>query len=243
MFGTCAISNNLMANQFHWNAKSFSKLVKLAESGDVESQSTLGQLYLTGEYVNQDIEKAKYWLDKAYLKNDLNATVNLSYLHANYLGNIDKAIELLKPLANKGDKDAIYNLAFLYEKTDSVEEAMHWYRVLSELGDADAQFNLALLMGKQESVNPREVISLLEDSLKKKDDDTAKFLLSTFYLDYEEVRDIEKGMKLLIHTAEKGLGMAEHKLGKIYEEGTLVPKDLKESKKWLSRSRLHGHVE
>lgn len=234
-------SERLDDSQFNWNADTFSKLVTLAENGDVESQATLGQLYLSGEYVDKNIEKAKYWLDKASLKGDINAKINLSYLYANYLGDMDKGIELLKPLANKGDVDAMFNLAFLYEKTNRIKEAIYWYKSLFEKGDADSKFNLALLMSKQKNVNPIEVVSLLEDSLKKKSSDDAKFLLSLFYLDYEEVRNIEKGMELLTQVAEKGVALAEHKLGTIYEEGIVVPKNLQESKKWLSRARLHGY--
>ncbi len=234
-------SERLDDSQFNWNEETFSKLVILAENGDAESQATLGQLYLSGEYVDKNIEKAKYWLDKASLKGDPNAKINLSYLYANYLGDMDKGIELLKPLANKGDIDAMFNLAFLYEKTNRIKEAIYWYKALSEKGDADSKFNLALLMSKQKNVDPIEVVSLLEDSLKNKSSDDAKFLLSLFYLDYEEVRNIEKGMKLLTQVAEKGSALAEHKLGKIYEEGVVVPKNLQESKKWLSRARLHGY--
>lgn len=49
----------------HWNEDKFNLIKREAESGDIEAQSTLGYLYLTGEFVNENYSKAEYFLKKA----------------------------------------------------------------------------------------------------------------------------------------------------------------------------------
>jgi len=53
------------------------------------------------------------------------------------------------PLAHKGHADAQYNLAYLYEAGQGVEqdlrEAIRWYLAAAEQGHADAQVNLGYM--------------------------------------------------------------------------------------------------
>jgi TPR repeat protein len=61
-----------------------------------------------------------------------------------------KAVELAKPLADKGDKDAIYLLGFAYELGQGVEgsreKAIEYYRKGQEKNHADSIYRLASLL-------------------------------------------------------------------------------------------------
>lgn len=76
----------------HWNEDKFNLIKREAESGDIEAQSTLGYLYLTGEFVNENYSKAEYWLKKASEKGDPEAQFNLAYLYKKQ-NKIDESIK------------------------------------------------------------------------------------------------------------------------------------------------------
>ena len=71
-------------------------------------------------------------------------------------GDFATALQEWTPLAEQGDADAQYNLGWVYENGQGVqqdyEEAVKWYTLAAEQGDAYAQFNLGLMYDKGEGV-------------------------------------------------------------------------------------------
>ena len=71
-------------------------------------------------------------------------------------GNYVQAIELLRPLAAKGDAVAQFNLGLMYDNGEGVtqdyKEAVKWYLLAAEQGSASAQYNLGVMYDNGEGV-------------------------------------------------------------------------------------------
>ncbi len=87
-------------------------------------------------------------------------------------GEHEKAVGLAKPLAEKGDADAMYLLGFAHETgrgaESSREKAIENYRKSSAKGHSDAAYRLAFsLMGSDEEGAAAEARTLLEKEVEK----------------------------------------------------------------------------
>jgi TPR repeat protein len=114
-----------------------------------------------------------------------------------------KALELWRPLADKGDATAQYQIATLYAEGKGVEQsdatAAEWYQKAAEQGSADAQYNLA--------------VSYAEGLGVKQDDAAAA--------------------KWFRRAAEQGMAYAQLNLGVLYATKRVSPPDDIEAVKWL----------
>jgi len=114
-----------------------------------------------------------------------------------------KALELWRPLAEKGDATAQYQIATLYAEGKGVEQndamAASWYQKAAEQGHADAQYNLA--------------VSYAEGLGVKQDDAAA--------------------VKWFRRAAEQGMAYAQLNLGVLYATKRVSPPDDIEAVKWL----------
>ena len=77
-------------------------------------------------------------------------------LLAYHRGDHAVAVEIWRPLAERGDAAAQYSLALLYARGEgvvaSLRTAAKWYRRAADQGDADAQLNLGLMYVQGEGV-------------------------------------------------------------------------------------------
>jgi uncharacterized protein len=71
-------------------------------------------------------------------------------------GDYTTAMRLLRPLADRGDTKAQYNLGWMYDNGQGVARdyalALVWYRKAADLDNADAQYNLGLLYAHGQGV-------------------------------------------------------------------------------------------
>ncbi|MBI1943806.1 MAG: sel1 repeat family protein [Betaproteobacteria bacterium] len=76
-------------------------------------------------------------------------------------GDYQTALRQWRPLAERGDRDAQFNIGLLYENGLGVArddaEALAWYRRAAELGDAGAQYNVGLFYAYGRGVAPSDV--------------------------------------------------------------------------------------
>ena len=116
----------------------------------------------------------------------------------------DKAAEIWRPLAEKGDPAAQYLLGTLYVEGKGVERddttAFTWFQRAANQGDARAQYNLGA--------------SYVEGAgIQKSETDAAKWFL---------------------RAANQGMAFAQLNLALLYAAGKGVPQDNVEAFKWLS---------
>ena len=132
------------------------------------------------------------------------------------MGDYQKALEIWKPLAEKGSTAAQLSLGAMYEQGQGVAqdyaEAAKWYERAAAGGHASAQYNLALLYETGRGVP----------------------------------RDLERAAYWFRKAAEQGDRDSAYNLGVIYATGfgkgvTTDPKEAAEALKWLGRAASKGH--
>jgi uncharacterized protein len=132
------------------------------------------------------------------------------------MGDYQKALEIWKPLAEKGSTAAQLSLGSMYEQgqgvTQDYAEAARWYERAATGGHTSAQFNLALLYESGRGVP----------------------------------RDLEKAAYWFRKAAEQGDRDAAYNLGVIYATGfgkgvATDPQEAAEALKWLGRAASKGH--
>jgi hypothetical protein len=110
------------------------------------------------------------------------------------------------PLAQRGDADARFLLAFMYEKgrgvTQDYPEAVTWYRMAAEQGLAMAQVNLGLMYREGRGV----------------------------------AKDYQQAVKWFRMAAEQGSSKGQGNLGELYAYGQGVPQDYVQAYVWFSLS-------
>lgn len=123
-------------------------LMKRAQNGDPEAQFTLGNMYLRGTGIEQDYEKAIYWLKMAAQKGHAAAQYNVACCYYSGTGvPEDKitAVNMFKEAAEKGDLDAMNNLGgcFMFGSGTAKDQykAAECYRKAAEGGLPRAQYN------------------------------------------------------------------------------------------------------
>ena len=125
-------------------------------------------------------------------------------------GNYAKAIELLRPLAAKGDAVAQFNLGLMYENgkgvTQDYKEAVKWYRLSAKHEHTGAQYNLGLMYDNGEGVT----------------------------------QDYKEAVKWYRLAAEQGYASAQYGLGVMYGMGKGVTQDYVRARMWFNLAASKG---
>jgi TPR repeat protein len=127
--------------------------------------------------------------------------------------NLVEAARLIKNAAERGDRDAQYQLALLYGNGLGVakndQQALDWLRKAAEKRHEVAQYLLAVIY--------------------------ARGL-------YSVARDDKLAVEWMRRSARQGYAEAQYGLGIMYGEGRGVPKDASESYGWLLEASKNGNV-
>lgn len=116
-------------------------LEPLAAEGDKDAQALLGVMYLKGQGVSSDTDKAIYLLERAEQKGSARVAMLLSRIYVEQ-GNENDAKEILAKYAH--ENPAIANMMaemYRYGKgfTRDLGRARYWYQVAAESGYAPAK--------------------------------------------------------------------------------------------------------
>ena len=151
----CAFNfSNLYSDDFHTTLK------KKADQGDAISQNDLGHMYLDGfpDYnIEQDTDKAIYYLSKAAAQNQVNAmtTVGWVYFEGTHGAPVDyeEAVGWNKKASDLGCSIASYNMGLFY---------------YGGLADLDQNLNEAKrfwLLSASQYINPKNICRADPDEL------------------------------------------------------------------------------
>ena len=122
-----------------------------AEKGQVEAQYRLGTLNENGQGIAKNLEEAKRWYRNAAAQGHVRARRRLDALEGKTTRDSSEtvAIRWYLDLAEQGDAEAQYNLAFMYETGFSVPKdngkAARWYEPAAEKKHVLAQLRLGLM--------------------------------------------------------------------------------------------------
>jgi len=133
-------------------ASEFDEMKALADQGDADAQFYLGNVYLNGEGLQENVVEAVKWYRKAADQGYVKAQFNLA--QAYFIGkgvpkNVAEAVKWYRKAAEQGDANAQYNLALCYNNGEGVPkniaESVKWYRKAADQGLAEAQYSLGLM--------------------------------------------------------------------------------------------------
>jgi TPR repeat protein len=125
-------------------------LLPIAESGDVEAQYELGEMYFLGADVSAEF--AHTWYSHACKQNHPEACYRAAQLSVLVGKHAPSDLpELLERAARVGSVSAAHALGVYYATGDwagpkDLNKAVDWYEVAARKGDADSQYNFALMV-------------------------------------------------------------------------------------------------
>lgn len=213
--GKLKLINNSYFNETEEHDR-IKKLIVLAKSGDSQAQFELGNSYVKGEGVKQNLIEAVKWLELAALQNHTKAQLHLGDLY--YFGEFvkkdyKKAYKWIRLSAEAGNVDAQFYMGDMFRYGKGVkknnEEAYKWYMLAAEQGDAESQHNVAVMNIKGEGTN-----------------------INT-----------KEGALWAMKAAEKNFAKAQALLGNLYDSGKGVEKDYEQSVKWYKIAAENGNTD
>ena len=214
------------------------KLERMANSGDLNSQLTLGYMYLYGDastQIEQDYKQAFKYYEMAANQNDNVAINNLGSLYYSGIGtprDIIKATQMFSKAAELGNSEAMVNLAFIYlsEQGDFYrpKEAIELFKSASAANNPTANFMLgyAYYKGFEVEKNYIQAFGLIKKAANSGYDE-ALFVLSTMYMNGEGTpQNYGNGVKALDLAVKQGNVPAMMELGYILANGQKYPKNI-----------------
>lgn len=137
-------------------------LLAAAEQGIPSAQYRYAKLLETGDGVDQDLEAARRWTERAANSGHVRAMHNLGVI--NYYGaggsqNLEAAARWFQEAALMGSRDSQFNLALMYEQGEgvplSLPDAFAWYTIAASENDPTATQRAANLI---ELIEPAALI-------------------------------------------------------------------------------------
>lgn len=252
----CALVADFYNNKQDYTS-AFTFYMKGAELQDGSSAYKLFALYHDGLGVAQSKQSCLTWLNKAAEYNSKDALWTLGYSH--YLANADlniehdihKAISYFERAATQGVNYAALLLGEIYmfgidDIQANDEEAMKWFRTAADMQNSEACLFIAHMYGEGKGVT-KDLNEAMRWYKKCVDfgDCTEQFMgenpnpgmascnIGNFYDEFEKDYDYPKNMseayKWYNISIKNGCKPVYFYLGRFYENGIIVKKDLKEA--------------
>lgn len=208
------------------NSRTYSpELLELANKGDVEAQNTLGNVFKYGMGVEQNLEYAVFWYEKAAALGSPGAMYNLGNMYLGALGvekDVAKAVELYEQAALKDQQAALLMLAKLHLEGLGVEK------------NFEKSFEYAMRAANA----PISLVAESEQGGKvSQKTGEAEFLLAAMYADGVGTRvDKELSLKYLKQAAAHDFIPACNHLAEMYEKGEGVARDAEQARIWREKA-------
>ena len=131
------------------DSATFNAMVALANKGDAEAQYHVGMMYNNGIGTERDLGQAFAWFQKAAAANDPLGAYKLGCYYDGQGAGIETsdATEALKyklVAAKAGYALAQHDVANLYDRQGSAEEALKWWKMAGDQGYPAALFSLSM---------------------------------------------------------------------------------------------------
>ena len=164
-------------------------------------------------------------------------------LRAFKAGDYQQAMADWKPLAEKNNPDALYNIGLLYMKGLGVEKdyraAKHWFKQAAKYGSVDAAYNLGVMYKKRRFGYPSSKDALYWwRQAAERGHAPSQFNLGVM-LAYGNgtKKDTDAALKLWQKAARQGNPDAIATLARVYEQGLFgIPKDPAKAAYWGKRA-------
>lgn len=191
-------------------------LEKAAMLGGAEYRESLGLMYLEGDNLPKDNDKAVLWLTRAASAGSLDAMESLgNFYYSNYgeAPDYNKALQWYLEPAQHGSAFAQNRIGYIYGKglgaKQDYKKALSWYMKAAEQGDPVSQYNVGIYY---------------ESGLGVK-------------------KDIPSAVTWYTKSAEQGYASAQVSLGDCYQNGTGVPKDDFKAFEWYYKAATQNDAQ
>ncbi len=243
----------------HQRARNGKKSLNLLRFAAKKTQYFYAQ-YLGNMYdIQQNYEKAAQWYHSAATQGDCESQYQLGNYYGKGRGveqNSKKAAKYYQKAATKGHREAQYQLGWLYENNIGVpqngKKAVKWYLLAARQGDRRAPFKLGNMYRDGKCV-PQDYLkasiwftiadTMGHPTLDKRDKITQEELTAMIEENRSEVLDEDKESAnwYYLLAAQYGSAKASFKLGKMYRDGRIMPKDYVKAYVWFSIADIMGH--
>ena len=224
-------------------------LRELAEAGDAEAQTELGERYEHGRGVAQDDRAAVSWFRRAAEQGHPPGQAALGFMYATARGVVQddvEAVHWFRRAAEQGNARSQYNLGASYRDGRGVvqddAEAVRWFRRSAEQGSALGQTGLGAMYDTGHGVQ-RNAAAAVRWYHRAADqgDAFAQRYLGVMYRDGRGVsRDDKEAVRWFRRSADRGHSDGQAELAWMYENGRGVQRDRVEAVRWYRRAADQG---
>ncbi|MDO5133594.1 MAG: protein kinase [Eubacteriales bacterium] len=226
-------------------------LLENAENSDAASQVVLGNMYYTGDGVEQDYTEALKWFTKAAEQDNETAQYILGHMYQSGEGTRQDYREALKwytGAAEQGNADAQYQTGYFYEHALDTEqdygEALKWYKLAAGQGVVRAQYAVASMYeaGHGADRNYEEALAWYEKAAEQNDPAAQNSIGHLYKYGYGVEKSDEKAFEWFEKSAEQGYSDAQNNLGMAYFNGFGVDQDYVKALEWYRKAAEQGHA-
>ena len=224
--------------------ESFEESLTLAEGGSTSAQYRLSTFYRDGNGVERDVEKQRYWLEQAAMREHPMAMADLADILLSE-GKEEEAMDLYQKAAENGNYEARRKFATMLGDTrDEIEELRGIMKDLASTGYPYDLYNYGNLMYKSAlTMEDYKVAFEYLQMASEKGWLDADVLIAQMYRDGLGVdRSIGDYEKKLIYASEGGHPKAMSMLAEAYLEGKFIEKDNQKAFQWYLRSASTGNM-
>jgi TPR repeat protein len=235
----------------HLKPEDVPPLEQKAEAGDVEAQIVMGMVYMDGNAVPRDYQKALILFQKAAAKGHPMAENSLGIMYLNGQGierNPAEAFKWFQKAVEQGYAQAEYDLGYMYVSGRGIErnpaEAFKWFQKAAEQGYAQADRSLGLMYYKGEGVkrDQAKAVELLRKAAELGSPE-GMYDLGAAYAEGQAVpRDYAQAANWYRKAAEQDYTPAQFDLAMAYHEGRGVSRDMQEAAKWFEKASNLGRA-
>ncbi len=219
---------------------------KAANQGHLQAQFLLGVCYEFERGVTKDLKQAMHWFKQAADQGMPEAQRNVGLYYESGKGgptDLKQAMVWYQRAAEQGFSQAQLNLAICYQAegiTKDEKQAFHWYQKAAERSLPEAQYRLGLCYADGIGVakDTNQAIKCLQKAVelnwKEASTKLAEYHLQGIGVDSELVP--------ILQAAHEGSAKAQYILALYYAQGTGVPQDSIQARRWLLAAANQGHV-
>lgn len=228
----------------------FAIWLPLAKAGDLAAQRNVAHLLRRGVGVDVDLVRALWFYERAARGGLASAALNAGMMRlekdTDYFDE-EKAAEWLALAASAGSPIAQWELAQLLENSEDVprdeEAALILMKTAASAGHEEARARLAqlgilqrapdaLAPDQDDQVSPKGFTALVSPETG------AAFMRGVFHF---EAGEFAAAAAVWTPLAEKGVVEAQYRLGRLYQFGMGVSRDMNLARQWLDRAKNGGH--
>lgn len=212
---------------------------RAAQADNARAMLLLGVAYEAGHGVEKDMKTAQEYYLAAYRQGDELAQLYLGMAYRDAAGELQdlaQADALLRPLADKGQANAMREMALLewsrtrgLRKPEEIlvhlDQACEWAKKSQDAGDKKAEDLLKTLEQKRAAMRGATPQGLLAGGLQLLQGKNVK-------------QDVPTALKLLQMAVEAGNGAAAGVLGLTYAKGEQVKADLDAARGWFEKGAV-----